>query len=90
MIEDNLVVLVILTAVRGLAVPDVGMAMTGAVPWMLAGLMLCVSLTFDLQTLRSVLKRPWLQVLATLLVYGPMSMAGWTIGRPGSAPRRSA
>lgn len=62
--------------------------MTSPVPWMLAGLMLCVSLTFDLQTLRSVLSRPWLQVLATVLVYGPMSVAGWLIGMAafGTAP----
>ncbi len=51
-IEDNLVVLVVLAAAVGLALPDVGIAMTDAVPWMLAGLVLCVSLTFDVQTLR--------------------------------------
>lgn len=82
-IEDNLVVLVLLTAAFGLAVPEVGIAMTQAVPWMLAGLMLCVSLTFDVQTLRAVLARPSVQVLATLLVYGPMSLAGWLIGLAG-------
>ena len=48
---------------------------------LLALLMLSVSLTFDLGTLRRVLRRPGVQVLATVLVYGPMSLAGFAIGR---------
>jgi bile acid:Na+ symporter, BASS family len=48
---------------------------------LLALLMLCVSLTFDLATLRRVLARPGAQALATGLVYGPMSLAGFAIGR---------
>lgn len=38
-------------------------------------------MTFDLDTLRRVLKRPGVQALATGLVYGPMSLAGWLLGR---------
>jgi bile acid:Na+ symporter, BASS family len=41
---------------------------------LLALLMLAVSLTFDLATLQAVLRRPGVQLLATLLVYGPMSL----------------
>lgn len=87
-IEDNLIILVIATTVLGLFVPAVGLALSGWVTPLLAALMLCVSLTFDLDTLRRVIARPWLQVLATVLVYGPMSMAGYLIGRVafGTAP----
>jgi len=50
--------------------------------------MLCVSLTFDLVALHAVLARPGLQLLATGLVYGPMSLAGYALGRVafGSGP----
>jgi bile acid:Na+ symporter, BASS family len=41
---------------------------------LLALLMLAASLTFDLATLQAVLRRPGVQLLATLLVYGPMSL----------------
>ncbi len=85
-IEDNLVVLVIAATVLGLFVPGVGVALSGWVTPLLALLMLCVSLTFDLDTLRGVLARPWLQVLATVLVYGPMSLAGYLIGMAGFGP----
>lgn len=87
-IEDNLVVLVIATTLLGLFVPALGIALSGWVTPLLAGLMLCVSLTFDFDTLRAVLARPWLQVLATVLVYGPMSVAGHMIGAAafGGAP----
>ena len=74
MVENNLVVLVLATVALGLLVPATGVALRGAVTPLLALLMLVVSLTFDLATLRDVLRRPWLQVLATLLVYVPMSL----------------
>lgn len=88
LIENNLAPLVVLTAVLGLAVPAVGVRLADWVTPLLALLMLGVSLTFDLTALRSVLARPGLQVLATALVYGPMSLAGYTLGRAafGSGP----
>lgn len=82
-IEDNLVVLVIATTVLGLLAPGVGIGLSEWVTPLLALLMLCVSLTFDLDTLRTVLARPGLQVAATVLVYGPMSLAGYLIGMAG-------
>ncbi len=81
MIEDNLTPLVGVAAVAGLLAPSVGQALSSAVTPLLALLMLSVSLTFDLATLRAVLARPGVQALATGLVYGPMSLAGWLIGR---------
>lgn len=80
-VERNLAPLVIVTAVAGLAVPGVGRVLSAAITPLLALLMLCVSLTFDLSALRAVLARPGVQVLATGLVYGPMSLAGLVIGR---------
>jgi bile acid:Na+ symporter, BASS family len=87
-IEDHLALLVVAAAVLGSALPTVGVALSGAVTPLLALLMLCVSLTFDLDTLRRVLARPGAQALATGLVYGPMSLAGFAIGRLlfGTAP----
>jgi BASS family bile acid:Na+ symporter len=64
----------VVTAVVGVAVPAAGRALAGAVAPLLALLMLAVALTFDLDDLRAVLRRPELQLLATLLVYGPMSL----------------
>ncbi|MFA9432640.1 bile acid:sodium symporter family protein [Egicoccus sp. AB-alg2] len=72
--EDHLVVLVLATGALGLAAPQLGVGLRGAVTPLLALLMLAVSLSFDLDTLREVLRRPHLQALATLLVYGPMSL----------------
>jgi bile acid:Na+ symporter, BASS family len=80
-IEDHLAPLVVVAAVAGLLAPSVGVGLSRAVTPLLALLMLCVSLTFDLATLRRVLARPGAQVLATGLVYGPMSLAGFAIGR---------
>lgn len=56
-VEDNLLVLVIATTALGRFVPAVGIALSGWVTPLLAALMLCVSLTFDLDTLRPVLAR---------------------------------
>lgn len=71
------------TTVLGLVVPGAGESLRGLVTPLLAFLMLCVSATFDLDTLRTVLARPGLQLLATALVYGPMSLAGYLIGMAG-------
>jgi bile acid:Na+ symporter, BASS family len=87
-IERHLVPLVLVTAVLGLAWPEVGVRLSAAVGPLLAVLILCVSLTFDLRTLRRVLSRPATQALATVLVYGPMSLAGFALGGVafGAAP----
>jgi bile acid:Na+ symporter, BASS family len=80
-VERNLAPLVVVAAAAGLLLPQAGVALSHAVTLLLALLMLCVSLTFDLATLRTVLARPGVQALATGLVYGPMSLAGFLIGR---------
>ncbi len=80
-IEDHLTPLVVVAAAAGLLAPSVGVALSSVVTPLLALLMLCVSLTFDLAMLRTVLARPGVQALATGLVYGPMSLAGFVIGR---------
>ena len=81
MIEDHLTPLVVVAAGTGLLLPGAGIGLSHAVTPLLALLMLCVSLTFDLAMLRAVLARPGLQALATGLVYGPMSLAGFLVGR---------
>lgn len=80
-IEHHLTPLVVLAAAVGLLAPGAGVALSTVVTPLLALLMLCVSLTFDLHALRAVLVRPGVQTLATGLVYGPMSLAGFVIGR---------
>lgn len=80
LIENNLTPLVLGTAAVGLLAPELGRALSHGVTPLLALLMLSVSLTFDLATLRRVLARPGVQILATGLVYGPMSLAGYLIG----------
>ncbi len=80
-IERNLLPLVLVATVAGLGLPRVGVTLSGAVMPLLAVLMLAVSLTFDLATLRAVLARPGVQALATVLVYGPMSLVGFALGR---------
>ena len=74
MIENNLLVLVLVTGAVGLLVPRLGQFLSAAVTPMLALLMLAVSLSFDATALREALRRPGLQLMATLLVYGPMSL----------------
>jgi bile acid:Na+ symporter, BASS family len=80
-VENNLTPLVVVAAAAGLLLPGAGAALSEAVTPLLALLMLCVSLTFDVTTLRRVLTRPGVQILATILVYGPMSLAAFLIGR---------
>lgn len=88
LIENNLAPLVVATAVAGLVLPAAGVWLSRSVTPLLALLMFCVSLTFDFTALRGVLARPGIQALATLLVYGPMSLAGFALGRLafGSGP----
>lgn len=81
LIENNLTLLVLVAAVAGLLAPGFGEALAAWVTPLLALLMFGVSLTFDLTTVRRVLRRPGVQALATGLVYGPMSLAGYLIGR---------
>jgi bile acid:Na+ symporter, BASS family len=80
-VENNLLPLVLVTAVGGLLLPAAGTAISGLVTPLLALLMLAVAMTFDVATLRRVLVRPGVQVLASGLVYGPMSLAGFALGR---------
>ncbi len=80
MIENHLLPLVLVAATLGVLVPHVGVALSAWVTPLLALLMLAVSMTFDLSMLRRVLARPGVQALATGLVYGPMSLAGFTLG----------
>ena len=80
-IERNLLPLVLITTAVGLAAPGAGQALSGAITPLLALLMLCVALSFDLAALRAVLRRPGVQALATGLVYGPMSVAGFALAR---------
>lgn len=80
LVERNLLPLVLVAAVVGLLAPRVGTVLSSAVTPMLAAMMLCVSLTFDLAALRAVLARPGVQAMATALVYGPMSLAGLALG----------
>ena len=80
-VENNLLPLVLVAAAAGLLLPGVGIALSGLVTPLLALLMLAVAMTFDLDTLRRVLRRPGVQALATGLVYGPMSLAGYVLGR---------
>lgn len=88
MIEDHLLALVVLGAVVGLVLPGVGTVLSGAITPLLALLMLAVALSFDVAALRAVLRRPQVQALATVLVYGPMSLLGHGLGRLvfGTAP----
>lgn len=88
MIENNLTPLVLLAAAAGVVAPEVGIGLSRSVTPMLALLMFSVSLTFDLGTLKRVLGRPGVQLVATVLVYGPMSLAGYLLGAAafGSGP----
>lgn len=91
-IERNLLPLVVLSTVVGLAAPGPASALQPVVAPLLALLMLCVSLTFDLSMVWRVLRRPGLAALATALVYGPMSLVALLLARTLAqvARRRSA
>ncbi len=81
LIDNHLVWLVLATAGAGLLFPRAGVAIEPGIGAMLAALMFVISLTFDAHAVRIVLQRPSRQVLALVLVYGPMSLAGWLTGR---------
>ncbi|MEP2723218.1 bile acid:sodium symporter [Roseibium sp.] len=81
LVENNLLLLAVLAAVFGLFVPSVGVALSGSIGPLLAALMLVISLTFDAHAVKLVLRKPDRQLWALGLVYGPMSLAGWLIGR---------
>jgi BASS family bile acid:Na+ symporter len=87
-IENNLLVLAVASAALGLLVPDVGVVLEGGISPLLAALMLVISLTFDAQAVKLVFAKPSRQLLALVLVYGPMSIAGLLTGRLffGSGP----
>ncbi len=80
-VENNLLLLAVLAAAFGLLVPSVGIALSGSIGPLLAALMLVISLTFDAHAVKLVLRKPDRQLWALGLVYGPMSLAGWLIGR---------
>lgn len=81
LLEENLLWFVLGTAFLGLVFPPLGEALFPAVSPMLAALMFFISLTFDASSVKRVLRKPGWQVLATVLVYGPMALAGAIIGR---------
>lgn len=87
-IENNLLLLAVLTAALGLLVPSVGIALETGISPLLALLMLVISLTFDAKAVQIVFRKPGRQLWAIGLVYGPMSLAGWLTGRAffGSGP----
>lgn len=80
-VENNLLLLAVLAAAFDLFVPSVGIALSGSIGPLLAALMLVISLTFDAHAVKLVLRKPGRQLWALGLVYGPMSLAGWLIGR---------
>ncbi|USA38884.1 bile acid:sodium symporter family protein [Pelagerythrobacter marinus] len=80
-VENNLLLLAVLAAAFGLLVPSVGIVLSGSIGPLLAALMLVISLTFDAHAVKLVLRKPDRQLWALGLVYGPMSLAGWLIGR---------
>jgi len=80
-IENNLLLLAVLTAALGLLVPSVGIALDAGISPLLALLMLVISLTFDARAVQIVFRKPGRQLWAIGLVYGPMSLAGWLTGR---------
>jgi len=81
LVENNLLLLAVLAAAFGLFVPSVGIALSSSIGPLLAALMLVISLTFDAHAVKLVLRKPDRQLWALGLVYGPMSLAGWLIGR---------
>tara|TARA_R100000306_G_scaffold20640_1_gene24595 strand:- start:6598 stop:7542 length:945 start_codon:yes stop_codon:yes gene_type:complete len=87
-VESHLVWFVIFAAGAGLAFPGSGLFLKPSVGLLLALLMLVISLTFDAHAVRIAFRKPSRQFLALVLVYGPMSVAGWATGRLffGSSP----
>jgi BASS family bile acid:Na+ symporter len=61
--------------------PSLGQILANGISPLLALLMLLISLTFDIRAVGLVFARPGHQILALLLVYGPMPLAGLFTGR---------
>ncbi|EJU0637219.1 bile acid:sodium symporter family protein [Salmonella enterica] len=80
-IENNLLLLAILTTVLGLLVPMIGVVLEAGISPLLALLMFVISLTFDAHAVKLVFQKPSRQIWALGLVYGPMSLIGWLTGR---------
>lgn len=80
-IDSNLLALVVAATIVGMVAPSVGKVLASGISPLLALLMLMISLTFDASAVRLVFARPSRQVLALVLVYGPMSLAGLITGR---------
>jgi BASS family bile acid:Na+ symporter len=80
-VEANLLPLVVATTLLGLIVPAFGHVLEPGIGLLLALLMFFVSITVNLSDLHLILRRPWYQIIALVLVYGPMSVAGLWIGR---------
>ncbi|WP_062226022.1 bile acid:sodium symporter family protein [Aureimonas frigidaquae] len=80
-IQDQLLLLAVATAALGLVLPGLGLVLADHIALLLALLMFVISLTFDAQAVRAILRRPGRQLWALGLVYGPMSLAGWLTGR---------
>ncbi|MGB4248663.1 MAG: bile acid:sodium symporter [Pseudohongiellaceae bacterium] len=87
-VESNLVWFVIIVAGVGLLIPASGLFLESLIGPLLALLMLVISLTFDAHAVRTVFRKPSRQIFALILVYGPMSIAGFLTGRMffGSGP----
>ena len=81
LVENNLLWLAVAAAILGLFLPSIGVFLEGGISPLLAALMLVISLTFDAQAVKIVLRKPSRQVWALAFVYGPMSIAGWLTGR---------
>lgn len=87
-VESNLVWFVVIVAGFGLLLPASGLFLESLIGPLLAILMLVISLTFDAHAVRTVFRKPSRQIFALVLVYGPMSIAGFLTGRLffGSGP----
>ncbi|MHB8171997.1 MAG: bile acid:sodium symporter family protein [Thermincolia bacterium] len=79
-VEENLLPLVVLTTAVALFLPQTGEVLKVTVSPMLALLMFFISLTFDFSQFKNALKKPWLVVMAIVLVFLPMSVVGLGIG----------
>lgn len=87
-VESNLVWFVVIVAGFGLLLPASGLFLESLIGPLLAILMLVINLTFDAHAVRTVFRKPSRQIFALVLVYGPMSIAGFLTGRLffGSGP----
>lgn len=84
-LEENLLLFTLAVTGVGLLFPRLGMFLEPYVALLLGILIFLVCLTFDARAVRRVFegstRKIGLLVLATLLVYGPMSLAGWGLGQ---------